>query len=477
MEVRDLARASSGRAAAWPARSTASRSSGASGEILGVVGESGCGKSTLARAMLGLRRARGRSVALDGAGGRRQGRPARAAPARADDLPGPLPDAQPAPAGADDRRRAAAGCRASPRVSTMSACARALRRRRDGFWSASSERYPQSLSGGQRQRVAIAAALVLEPNGLICDEPVSMLDVSVQAQILAVLLKLQRQRECGPAVHHPRSEPRLDALRPDRGDVHLGRVVEQGTAVDVIEHPQHPYTRALVDAVPVPAAGQPARAVEGRAPDPTRVPSGCRFHPRCPRRFEPCDRRRPAADRGGRLGQRAACLFHDPAMGHAPAARCLSAGAISAARSDGTSPALATRSPTSPGVRVGQSQAESGQRTGVTVIAPPLVAGLRRGARPSTEMGELTGWAGDRGVRVGWRRPCTSAGPTRWAPSTRRRCSRRAGARRRHDAGRRRVRRRRHGRFAHGRQGRRRAGARGARHGGRGGHRWKPAPG
>ena len=108
------------------------------------------------------------------------------------------------------------------------------------------ERYPHQLSGGQRQRVAIAAALVLEPDGLICDEPVSMLDVSVQAQILRVLTDLQKRRELALLfITHDLS---LAWSLCDRIAVmYLGRVVEQGTAADVIERPQHPYTQALVD--------------------------------------------------------------------------------------------------------------------------------------------------------------------------------------------------------------------------------------
>ena len=159
-------------------------------------------------------------------------------------------------------------------------------------------RYPHQLSGGQRQRVAIAAALVLEPDGLICDEPVSMLDASVRAQILAVLVELQRRRELALLfITHDLS---LAWSLCDRLAVmYLGRIVEHGTAVDVIEHPQHPYTQALVDAIPVPAAGGGGQRelLGGELPDATAVPSGCRFHPRCPKRFEPCDSVDPALHR------------------------------------------------------------------------------------------------------------------------------------------------------------------------------------
>ena len=175
------------------------------------------------------------------------------------------------------------------------------------------ERYPHQLSGGQRQRVAIAAALVLEPDGLICDEPVSMLDASVRAQILAVLVELQKRRELALLfITHDLS---LAWSLCDRLAVmYLGRVVEQGRAVDVIERPQHPYTQALVDAVPVPAAGGGGRRelLGGELPDATDLPSGCRFHPRCPRRFEPCAAVDPPLLAAGAPDQLAACLLHDP---------------------------------------------------------------------------------------------------------------------------------------------------------------------
>ena len=161
------------------------------------------------------------------------------------------------------------------------------------------ERYPHQLSGGQRQRVAIAAALVLEPDGLICDEPVSMLDASVRAQILKVLVDLQRRR--GLALIFITHDLSLAWSLCDRIVVmYLGRVVEQGSAVDVIERPQHPYTQALVTAIPVPAAGggESASCSVASCPTPTDIPSGCRFHPRCPKRFEPCDRVDPATARG-----------------------------------------------------------------------------------------------------------------------------------------------------------------------------------
>jgi oligopeptide/dipeptide ABC transporter ATP-binding protein len=282
------------------------------GEILGIVGESGCGKSTLARAMLGLQptsegefHLSGRVVASKGEQRDLRKRiqmifqdpyqtlnPRQRVSAIVTE---PL-KVQGVPKGEhDDRvRRAMDDVGLDP----------------ERFL----DRYPHQLSGGQRQRVAIAAALVLEPDGLICDEPVSMLDMSVRAQILNVLVNLQRQR--GLALIFITHDLSLAWSLCDRIAVmYLGRIVEQGRAVDVIEQPKHPYTHALVTAIPVPTPGGGGRRelLEGELPDATDLPTGCRFHPRCPRRFEPCDRVDPSLVAVGAPGQMAACLLHDPA--------------------------------------------------------------------------------------------------------------------------------------------------------------------
>jgi oligopeptide/dipeptide ABC transporter ATP-binding protein len=293
------------------------------GEVLGVVGESGCGKSTLARAMLGLVPATG-AIELEGHDLDDKGRDA------------------------DFRRRLQMIFQdpyqtLNPRQRVRTLVAEPLvvqgvdksvhdERVRQALadvgldYERFSERYPFQLSGGQRQRVAIAAALVLEPEGLICDEPVSMLDVSVQAQILKVLLDLQRRRELALLfITHDLS---LAWTLCDRIAVmYLGRIVEQGTAMDVIERPQHPYTQALCDAIPVPEAGGGGRRelLSGELPDATNVPPGCRFHPRCPKRFEPCDRVDPPLLAAGPRDQLAACLLHDPALASAEPAGAVDA--------------------------------------------------------------------------------------------------------------------------------------------------------
>jgi peptide/nickel transport system ATP-binding protein len=283
------------------------------GEILGVVGESGCGKSTLARAMLGLVAPAAGIVTLDGQAVNGKGSLSELRRRVQMIFQDPYQTLNP--------RQRVATIVAEPLVVQGVARGEHDGRVRRALEDVGLEperfltRYPHQLSGGQRQRVAIAAALVLEPEGLICDEPVSMLDASVRAQILTVLVELQRRRNLALIfITHDLS---LAWSLCDRITVmYLGRVVEQGSAVDVIERPRHPYTQALVAAVPVPSAGgaRTRELLTGELPDATDVPSGCRFHPRCPRRFEPCDRVDPSLLRTGGPEQLAACLLHDPAM-------------------------------------------------------------------------------------------------------------------------------------------------------------------
>ena len=140
--------------------------------------------------------------------------------------------------------------------------------------------YPHELSGGQRQRVVIAGALALEPDVLIADEPVSILDASIRGEILALLLKLRE--ELGLSVLVVTHDLGLAWNIADRIAVmYLGRIVEVGTTEEVLAAPKHPYTRALLSVVPEIAQLEPI-VLEGETPDPTRIPSGCRFHPRCP---------------------------------------------------------------------------------------------------------------------------------------------------------------------------------------------------
>ena len=150
-------------------------------------------------------------------------------------------------------------------------------------------RFPHELSGGQRQRVSIAAALVLEPEFIVADEPVSMLDVSIRTEILDLLLELRRTR--GLTYLFITHDLSLAWVVSDRIAVmYLGKIVEMGPTRDLVRSPRHPYTRALISVVPVPDPTKRRERIilKGERPDPSDIPTGCRFHPRCPLAFEKC---------------------------------------------------------------------------------------------------------------------------------------------------------------------------------------------
>lgn len=151
------------------------------------------------------------------------------------------------------------------------------------------DRYPHELSGGQRQRVVIAAALVLEPEIILADEPVSMLDVSIRAEVINLLAELRITRQI--AVIFITHDLGSVGFFADRVAVmYLGRIVEIGTMLEVLENPQHPYTKALISVIPVPNPRLRHERIilKGETPNPINMPSGCRFHPRCPVAFESC---------------------------------------------------------------------------------------------------------------------------------------------------------------------------------------------
>ena len=174
-------------------------------------------------------------------------------------------------------------------------------------------RYPHELSGGQRQRVAIAASLVLQPDLLVADEPVSMLDVSVRAGILSLLDGLRR--DGGMAVLMITHDLSTAAHFADRIAVmYLGRIVEEGPAREVVRKPLHPYTRALLSVVPKrdPRDHTTPQILTGETPNPTKIPPGCRFHPRCPVAVDRCPqidpRLHPPVEAPG-SGHTAACIL------------------------------------------------------------------------------------------------------------------------------------------------------------------------
>ncbi len=178
-------------------------------------------------------------------------------------------------------------------------------------------RYPHELSGGQRQRVVIAGALVMDPDVIVADEPVSMLDVSIRTELLRLMLDLRQER--GLTYLFITHDLSLAWVIADRIAVmYLGKIMEIGPAEAVIRAPRNPYTQALVSVSPSPeppTAGERARRtiLKGETPDAVQIPTGCRFHPRCPAAFARCQVEEPPLfDVGG--GQAAACWLAEPGI-------------------------------------------------------------------------------------------------------------------------------------------------------------------
>jgi oligopeptide/dipeptide ABC transporter ATP-binding protein len=282
------------------------------GEVLALVGESGCGKSTLVLTLLGLEQTTSGQIIFEG-----------------QDV------TRPSPAGLKELRRHIQMIFQDPYESLnplmtvgelvaepllvhglVPKRGERLERAKQALEDAGLKpadsfvhRRPHELSGGQRQRVVIAGALVLEPAVLLADEPVSMLDVSIRAEILNLLADLRARR--GISIVFITHDLSTAAYFADRLAVmYLGRIVELGPTQAVLAAPAHPYTKALLSVIPVPNPRQRRQHIilEGDPPNPIDLPDGCRFRPRCPAAFEPCDqvepRLLPVSD-----GHEAACLL------------------------------------------------------------------------------------------------------------------------------------------------------------------------
>ena len=262
------------------------------GRTLALVGESGCGKTTVGKAILQLIRPTAGSVRLGGA--ELTTRSARALrPLRG----GMQMVFQDPFASLNPRLRVgdiiAEGMRALGTANGDPAPAVAALLEQVGLDAAMAGRYPHEFSGGQRQRIAIARALAVRPRLVVCDEPTSALDVSVQAQILNLLSGLQR--ELGLAyLFITHNIAVVDYLAHEVAVMYLGRIVERGSADEVLRSPRHPYTRALLAAVPrIDGAGREVVRLEGDMPSAAAPPAGCHFHPRCPLAGEECRRDYP----------------------------------------------------------------------------------------------------------------------------------------------------------------------------------------
>ncbi len=252
------------------------------GQTLAVVGESGCGKSTLARMVTMIEPPTSGELSIAGA---------RVDGASLATLKSLRPNVQMVfqnPYGSLNPRQKVGAILGEPlTVNTAFAKARRIEKVRDmmaavGLRPEHYDRYPHMFSGGQRQRIAVARALMLEPELLVLDEPVSALDISIQAQVLNLLAELQRNLNLAYLfISHD-----LAVVRHIADEVmvmYLGRVVEQGPAADIFAHPLHPYTQALLSATPRadPLAQRNRVVLKGELPSPLKPPRGCAFHPRC----------------------------------------------------------------------------------------------------------------------------------------------------------------------------------------------------
>jgi dipeptide transport system ATP-binding protein len=264
------------------------------GKTLAVVGESGCGKSTLARLVTMIEEPTSGSMIIGNDD---------IATASAKTLAHLRPKVQIVfqdPYGSLNPRQRVGAALEEPLLVNTSLSRSELRERAQAMMKSVGlrpehyDRYPHMFSGGQRQRIAIARALMLDPDILVLDEPVSALDLSIQAQVLNLLTELQERLNLAYLfISHD-----LSVVRHIADEVivmYLGRPVEHGSAAKVFSKPEHPYTKALLSATPVadPTAKSKRTVLKGELPSPLDPPSGCPFNPRCPDVFDKCRQQRP----------------------------------------------------------------------------------------------------------------------------------------------------------------------------------------
>jgi len=284
------------------------------GETLGLVGESGCGKSTLARLITALLPVTAGRVVFDGQDitklrGSRLRRVRRKMQMIFQD-----------PFASLDPRMTVGDILQEPLDNFSIGSGRDRRRRVQellrlvGLNPNFTNRYPHEFSGGQRQRIGIARALAVNPSFIVCDEAVSALDVSIQAQIINLLQDLQKEFQLTYLfIAHDLAVVRH--LSDRIAVMYLGKVVETADRADIYDRPQHPYTKALLSSIPVPDPKvEKQRApitLKGEIPSPVNPPSGCRFHPRCPIARAPgiCSETEPVLEPHGARDQEAACHF------------------------------------------------------------------------------------------------------------------------------------------------------------------------
>ncbi len=287
------------------------------GETLGLVGESGCGKTTIGRLLLRLIEPTSGSIRFDGVElTALKGAALRPYRRRMQII------FQDPYASLDPRTAIGDSIGEGLRIHGLGTSAERrekVRKMMDlvGLQPYLARRYPHEFSGGQRQRIGIARALVLEPDLVVCDEPVSALDVSIQAQVLNLLKQLQRElRLTYVFVAHNMGV--VEHISDRVAVMYLGRIAELADRRELFEHQEHPYTQALMSAIPIPDPELRRRRVilKGDVPSPVNPPSGCRFHPRCPLRADMggpavcAEVTPPLIDLGG--GHECACHFRQP---------------------------------------------------------------------------------------------------------------------------------------------------------------------